>query len=105
MSTAGLGSRLLHMARIISDPENFVEEAARLVSDMVLSEYGLTELLAECGKLMLRISTDLGVASGVFSGQPWADGQICRPGLYTAIREAAQLQIQQARAAAARQPR
>ena len=88
-----LGSRLIHMSRIISDPDNFEVEAARLICDMVLSGYSLSRLLAQCGILMLRIATDLGLAPGTRIRRAGDDGGVCRPDLFTAIWGAACEQI------------
>ena len=88
-----LGSRLIHFSRIITDPQNFVDEVVGLMVEMVRGGYSLNKLLSHCRGVSMRVAVDLGLAPGVLPLQGGRVSQGLRKGLYSAIRVAVVRQL------------
>ena len=80
-----LGSRLIHMSRIVTDPRNFIDESAILMASMAQDGCLVAKLLKCCRNLALRLAAELGCAPGVAQHgmRVFHRGQ---PGLFTVIK-------------------
>ena len=96
-----LGGRLIHMSRVVTDPVNFIEEAGRLMADMVYDGYGERKLLRYCRRMSERVAMELGVAPGVGRSRRGHVFSSHQPGLFSAVKSAMHRHLHTLRLAAA----